>query len=232
MTVDSGTNWSKLLRRVHQLLASPAQISLVEPPGLYCLVFLLLLILNKTLNLPFHSSVYPPFCQNYHQCLGLVWTCDRSITLHFTDLRMQRVLEWKRQAQKKKERKKRGGQGRGRRSEQYHRKKEGSSFHAAKVFTCHIEEALHVPAPSGRRGGPCVARKATRTMQLGLVVLAMIFLSSMGHGNALKLSKARRQRRGEFSLSQLVFVSPFFLFGTAGFHFCGLSHSGACLINI
>lgn len=112
------------------------------------------------------------------------------------------------------------------------KKKEGSSFHAAKVFTCRREEALHVPAPSGRRGGPCVARKATRTMQLGLVVLAMIFLSSMGHGDALKLSKARRQRRGEFSLSRLVFVSAFFLFYTAGFHFCGLSHSGACLINI
>lgn len=69
-------------------------------------------------------------------------------------------------------------------------------------------------------------------MQLGLVVLAMIFLSSMGHSDALKLSKARRQRRGEFSLSQLVFVSPFFLFGTAGFHFCSLSHGGGCLINI
>ncbi|KAJ4930756.1 hypothetical protein JOQ06_025064 [Pogonophryne albipinna] len=32
-------------------------------------------------------------------------------------------------------------------------------------------------------------------MQLGLVALAMIFLSSMGHSEALKLSKARRQRR-------------------------------------
>ncbi|XP_017279174.1 R-spondin-1 [Kryptolebias marmoratus] len=32
-------------------------------------------------------------------------------------------------------------------------------------------------------------------MQLGLVVLAMIFLSSMGHSDVLKLSKARRQRR-------------------------------------
>ncbi|XP_041845129.1 R-spondin-1 [Melanotaenia boesemani] len=32
-------------------------------------------------------------------------------------------------------------------------------------------------------------------MQLGLVALAMIFLSSMGHSDVLKLSKARRQRR-------------------------------------
>lgn len=52
-----------------------------------------------------------------------------------------------------------------------------------------------------------MARKATRTMQLGLVALAMIFLSAMGHSDALKLSKAKRHRRGEFSLSQLVFVS-------------------------
>lgn len=65
----------------------------------------------------------------------------------------------------------------------------------------------NTPVPSGHRGGPCVAKKATRTMQLGLVALAMIFLSSMGHSDALKLSKARRQRRGEFSLSQLVFIS-------------------------
>lgn len=178
-----------------------------------------------------HCSHYS-FCQNYHQCDGLlclrlVWTYNRNITLHFTYLRMQQVLERKRQAKKKK-----SGEGRGRRSERHHQKKEGSSFHATEVFTCHTEEALHVPAPSGRRVGPCVARKATRTMQLGLVVLAMIFLSSMGHSDALKLSKARRQRRGEFSLSQLVFVSLFFLFSTAGFHFCGLSHSGGCLINI
>ncbi|TKS82384.1 Protein eva-1 -like protein B [Collichthys lucidus] len=33
-------------------------------------------------------------------------------------------------------------------------------------------------------------------MQLGLVALAMVFLSSMGHSDALKLSRARRQRRG------------------------------------
>uniref|UniRef100_A0A8C9Z5Q8 R-spondin 1 n=1 Tax=Sander lucioperca TaxID=283035 RepID=A0A8C9Z5Q8_SANLU len=32
-------------------------------------------------------------------------------------------------------------------------------------------------------------------MQLRLVALAMVFLSSMGHSDALKLSKARRQRR-------------------------------------
>nr|BAV92753.1 R-spondin 1 [Halichoeres trimaculatus] len=32
-------------------------------------------------------------------------------------------------------------------------------------------------------------------MQLGLVALAMVFLSSMGHSDSLKLSKARRQRR-------------------------------------
>uniref|UniRef100_A0A672HC60 R-spondin 1 n=1 Tax=Salarias fasciatus TaxID=181472 RepID=A0A672HC60_SALFA len=32
-------------------------------------------------------------------------------------------------------------------------------------------------------------------MQLGLVALAMVFLSSMGHSDVLKLSKARRQRR-------------------------------------
>lgn len=82
------------------------------------------------------------------------------------------------------------------------------------------------------QGAPCAARKATRTMQLGLVALAMIFLSSMGHSDALVFSKTRRQRRGEFSLSQLVFVSLFFLFRTAGFHFYGLSHSGGCLINI
>lgn len=146
-----------------------------------------------------HCSVCS-FCQNYHQrdgllCLRLVWTYNRSITLHSTDLRMQQVLERKRQAKGKK---RQSGEGRGRRSERHHRKKEGSSFHATEVFTCHPEEALHVPAPSGRRVGPCVARKATRTMQLGLVVLAMVFLSSMGHSDALKLSKARRQRRGEF----------------------------------
>lgn len=180
-----------------------------------------------------HCSCYS-FCQNYHQCDGLlclrlVWTYNRNITLHFTYLRMQQVLERKRQAKKKK---KRVGKGEADGVSGTSRKKEGSSFHATEVFTCHTEEALHVPAPSGRRVGPCVARKATRTMQLGLVVLAMIFLSSMGHSDALKLSKARRQRRGEFSLSQLVFVSLFFLFSTAGFHFCGLSHSGGCLINI
>lgn len=39
--------------------------------------------------------------------------------------------------------------------------------------------------------------RSARTMQLGLVALAMIFLSSMGHGDALMLSKARRLRRGE-----------------------------------
>ncbi|XP_016893057.1 R-spondin-1 isoform X2 [Cynoglossus semilaevis] len=32
-------------------------------------------------------------------------------------------------------------------------------------------------------------------MQLGLVALAIIFISSMGHSDDLKLSKARRQRR-------------------------------------
>ncbi|XP_056300960.1 R-spondin-1 isoform X2 [Pseudoliparis swirei] len=32
-------------------------------------------------------------------------------------------------------------------------------------------------------------------MQLGLVALAMVFLGSMGHSDALKLSKTRRQRR-------------------------------------
>uniref|UniRef100_A0A3Q1JE11 R-spondin Fu-CRD domain-containing protein n=2 Tax=Anabas testudineus TaxID=64144 RepID=A0A3Q1JE11_ANATE len=32
-------------------------------------------------------------------------------------------------------------------------------------------------------------------MQLGLLALAMVFLSSMGHSDALKLSKARRQKR-------------------------------------
>ncbi|KAM3614052.1 uncharacterized protein V6R79_009120 [Siganus canaliculatus] len=32
-------------------------------------------------------------------------------------------------------------------------------------------------------------------MHLGLVVLAVVFLSSMGHSDALRLSKARRQRR-------------------------------------
>lgn len=45
-------------------------------------------------------------------------------------------------------------------------------------------------------------------MQLGLVALAMIFLSSMGHGDALKL-KARRLHRGESfpPLPPLVIVS-------------------------
>lgn len=89
------------------------------------------------------------------------------------------------------------------------------------------------PDPSGRRGGPCVAAKATGTMQLGLVALAMVFLSSMGHSDVLKLSKARRQRRGEFSLSQLVFyLLFFFLSSTAAFRFCGLSHSGDRPLNI
>lgn len=62
------------------------------------------------------------------------------------------------------------------------------------------------PDPSGRRGGPCVAGKATGTMQLGLVALAIVFLSSMGHSDALKLSKARRQRRGEFLFWSLFFL--------------------------
>lgn len=89
------------------------------------------------------------------------------------------------------------------------------------------------PDPSGRRGGPCVTAKATGTMQLRLVALAMVFLSSMGHSDVLKLSKARRQRRGEFSLSQLVFyLLYFFLSSTAAFRFCGLSHSGDRPLNI
>ncbi|XP_053737170.1 R-spondin-1 [Synchiropus splendidus] len=40
-----------------------------------------------------------------------------------------------------------------------------------------------------------MAAKPTRTMQLGMVALAMVFLSSVGQGDALKLSKTRRQRR-------------------------------------
>lgn len=70
-----------------------------------------------------------------------------------------------------------------------------------------------LPDTSGCRGGPCTAWKATGTMRLGLVVLAMIFLSSMGHSDVLKLSKARRQRRGKLSLFHCVsFVSHFFFF--------------------
>lgn len=47
-------------------------------------------------------------------------------------------------------------------------------------------------------------------MQLGLVALTMIILSSMGHSDVLKLSKARRQRRGEFPLfHSTMFVSSF-----------------------
>lgn len=72
-----------------------------------------------------HCSRYS-FCQNYHQCDGLlclrlVWTYNRNITLHFTYLRMQQVLERKRQAKKKKK----SGEGRGRRSERHHQKKRG-----------------------------------------------------------------------------------------------------------
>lgn len=68
------------------------------------------------------------------------------------------------------------------------------------AFTCPGEEGplSHPPVTSGRRGLPLHGRgRSARTMQLGLVALAMIFLSSMGHGDALKLSKARRLRRGE-----------------------------------
>lgn len=43
-----------------------------------------------------------------------------------------------------------------------------------------------------------MAGTAAETMQLGLVALAMVFLSSMGHSE--RLSKVRRQRRGEFHI--------------------------------
>lgn len=69
------------------------------------------------------------------------------------------------------------------------------------VLTCLGEEGTlsHPPVTSGRRGLPLHDRgRSARTMQLGLVALVMIFLSSMGHDDALKLSKARRLRRGEF----------------------------------
>lgn len=62
-----------------------------------------------------------------------------------------------------------------------------------------------------------MAEKATGTMQLGLLALAMVFLSSMGHSDAVKLSKARRQRRGEFCLSQCVLIY-IFSFRFAAFH--------------
>lgn len=71
-----------------------------------------------------------------------------------------------------------------------------------------------------------MAETATGTMQLGLVALAMVFLSSMGHSDALKLSKARRQRRGEFSPPLFPSSSALLPFVSAA-----LSHSG-CPINI
>lgn len=49
--------WSKLLERVHGSPASPAHASWVQPPGVHCFfLFLLLLIFNKTLILPFHAT--------------------------------------------------------------------------------------------------------------------------------------------------------------------------------
>lgn len=225
-----------LQRQVPCFPASPSQASWVEPPEVHQspLHSLLLFILQTTPQPPLPPSDNPalsaPICQYYHQrdgllCLGLVWTCNRSITLHYAAA--TRVKETERQ---------RGGKGesdRGR--EQCDRREEGSSVPAEEGFTCPTEEGPPPPQPdpSGRRGGPCVAAKATGTMQLGLVALAMVFLSSMGHSDVLKLSKARRQRRGEFSLSQLVFyLLFFFLSSTAAFRFCGLSHSGDRPLNI
>lgn len=69
------------------------------------------------------------------------------------------------------------------------------------VFTCPGEEGTlsHPPVTSGRRGVPLHSRgRSARTMRLGLVALVMIFLNSMDHDDALKLSKAKRLRRGEF----------------------------------
>lgn len=74
----------------------------------------------------------------------------------------------------------------------------------------HRKWAAPPPDPSSCRGGLCFAGTATGTMQLGLVALAMVFLSSMGHSEAVNYSKARRQRRGEsprFCLPQVVLIT-------------------------
>lgn len=146
-------------------------------------------------------------CQYYHQrdgllCLGLVWTCNRSITLHHTDLRRQQPLEWQIQRDRGGERERQAekeSSARGERRDHPSQKQRDPPVPQRK--------GPPPPDPSGRRGGPCVAGKATGTMQLGLVALAMVFLSSMGHSDSLKLSKARRQRRGEFSLFLSLFWS-------------------------
>lgn len=90
------------------------------------------------------------------------------------------------------------------------------------AFTCPGEEGplSHPPVRSGRRGLPLHGRgRSARTMQLGLVALAMIFLSSMGHGDALKLSKARRLRRGEW-FPLLLPLGPIFSFLSLSQWFC------------
>lgn len=154
--------------------------------------------------------------QCYHQndgvpCLRLVWACKCSITLHYTALRTQQSLEWKIQRDRG------GGKGRDRKRTVPQRE-EGSSSQQQRDPPVPQRKGAPPPDPSGCRGGPCMAEKATGTMQLGLLALAMVFLSSMGHSDALKLSKARRQRRGELCLSQCVLISIFF-FSIAAFHF-------------
>ena len=79
------------------------------------------------------------------------------------------------------------------------------------IHLSHRGRGPPLPDLSGCRGGPCIAWKATETMQLGLMAMAMIFLSSMGHSDVLKLSKARRQRRGKFSPCQFLLFVRFLL---------------------
>lgn len=135
-----------LQRQVPCFPASPSQASWVEPPEVHQspLHSLLLFILQTTPQPPLPPSDNPalsaPICQYYHQrdgllCLGLVWTCNRSITLHYAAA--TRVKETERQ---------RGGKGesdRGR--EQCDRREEGSSVPAEEGFTCPTEEGPPPP---------------------------------------------------------------------------------------
>lgn len=169
MLVNTAAHWqqARLKQWVPCLPASPPRASWVEPPEFRSPFHsLLLLILHTTPRPPlscYSPALSTPLCQSYHHrdallCLGLVWTCNRSITLHFTESPTQQPLEWK---------SRRRGQGKGETQterERCHREEEeGLSFPAAEVFTCPIEEGpshTHTHTCYIRsQGSPCVEKR-------------------------------------------------------------------------
>lgn len=153
---------------------------------------------------PHHRDLHPtallqgrvcqqPRCQcEGFSCLGLIWTCNNGFAPRLaaeTGVNDTQRAWGRRGGQGETETQRRGGIIRPNRREVHlSHKGKGSPPYLNHLVT----------------GG-----KATGTMQLGLVALAIIFISSMGHSDDLKLSKARRQRRGESSPSLRTFVFVF-----------------------